>query len=560
MYGIKRLGEWLIQRNVITTHQLEEALAVQQQHGGRLGETLMELGYITDEDLWQALADHYEVSYEPLDLNDWDSSLKQFVPEQIAVEHLVFPLSVQGNVLSLTMADPNNLEAFDLIQKNTSLRIESRFTPAERILQAISKFYGVAHELVDAEFENDEEEEEVTQVRKSVHEPPVIRLVNAILNDAIIQGASDIHFEPQERLLEVRFRLDGVLYRVRTVPRPLQASVLSRVKLLSEMDIAERRKAQDGRFSVRINEMKVDIRASSLPTVYGERIVLRLLNRSAALLSLSDLGMSDTIRESFVSLLEQPWGMILVTGPTGSGKTTTLYAALQHLRSDRRNILTCEDPVEYALDGICQSQVNERAGLTFAAQLRSILRQDPDVIMVGEIRDQETAEIACRAAMTGHLVVATLHTNDAASAIPRLLDMGIPPFLLTSSLSSVIAQRLVRRLCPKCKEEQSMSAKDAPSLLGKGVHRLYTANGCVDCNRIGYRGRVGLYELFNLSEPVRALMSKRVDAEALRLACPPGTYYPMVDDGRDKVLRGLTSVEEVLSQMALNNAAFVEAA
>lgn len=551
MYGLKRLGEWLIQRNKVTPEQLEEALLIQQQHGGRLGEILMELGYITEEDLWQTLADHYEVPYESLDLRDWDASLKQVVPEHAASKYLIFPVSSHGETVKLAMADPNNVEAIDMVQAHTSLRVVTCFAPAERILQAISKYYGIEHELIDAEFEhNEEEDDEITQVKKLVHEPPVIRLVNAILNDAIMQRASDVHFEPHEKQLEVRFRIDGVLYRVRTIPRPLQASVLSRVKLLSEMDIAERRKAQDGRFSVRINEMKVDIRASSLPTIYGERIVLRLLNRDAALLNLIDLGMPDQVRENFQSMMEQPWGMILVTGPTGSGKTTTLYAALQHLRSDRRNILTCEDPIEYALHGIGQSQVNERAGLTFAAQLRSILRQDPDVIMIGEIRDQETAEIACRAAMTGHMVVATLHTNDSVSAIPRLLDMGIPPFLLTSSLSAVIAQRLVRRLCPKCKEPQNLKAKDMPIFLSKDSQQVYTASGCVDCNHIGYRGRVGLYELFAISDPVRELMSKRADADALRLACPPGTFFPMIEDGAGKVLAGLTSPDEVLSQVS----------
>lgn len=552
MYGTKRLGEWLIQHGKITQEQLEQALQRQQQTGRRIGETLIELGWITEADLWQAQADQYEVPYEPLDLVEWDANLRQLVPASIASSYFVFPVSKQGETLRLAMADPNNVEALDQVRQLTQLNLEPCFTPPEKILQAITHFYGSESGVLDTEIETEEweEEEDLAVVRRSIAQPPIIRIVNEVLFEAVEERATDIHFEPQERQLEIRYRIDGVLYRKRTVPKALQAPVLSRVKLLAEMDIADRRRPQDGRFTVRMGEVKIDVRASSLPTVNGERIVLRLLNRQGSLPhSLRELGLSQQVSVILRSLVEQPWGLILVTGPTGSGKTTTLYAVLQHLRSDRRNILTCEDPVEYALEGIGQSQVNERAGLTFAAQLRSILRQDPDVILVGEIRDQETAEIACRAAMTGHLVLATLHTNDSISAIPRLLDMGIPPFLINSALLGVVAQRLVRKLCTECREPYLAEPTGIFAFLGDAPVNLYRSVGCKHCKNIGYRGRIGIYEIFAVNEQLHPLVTQRASSEALRQVVAQGTYVPMVADAREKVLQGVTTVEEVLSHL-----------
>lgn len=553
MYGTKRLGEWLIQQGKITPQQLQEALETQRLTGKRLGETLIEMGYITREDYYEAQAAQYEVAYEPLHQPDTlssDPSLRTLVPAAIATRHFVLPLRREGNILHLAMVDPNDVEAQDYIRQLTGLQLKLYYTPPERILRAIAQLYGVQDELLHTEHEAEESgEADELQVQETVNQPPIIRLVNTILFEAVEQRASDIHFEPQEHRMQVRYRIDGVLYPVRTIPHGLQASVLARVKLMAEMDIAERRRPQDGRFTFRVGERKIDARVSTLPTAFGERIVVRLLDRAQSLLKLEQLGMPEPIYQRLLELAARPWGMILVTGPTGAGKSTTLYALLQHIRSEKRNILTCEDPIEYTLEGIGQSQVNERAGLTFATQLRAILRQDPDVVLVGEIRDTETAEIACRAAMTGHLVLATLHTNDATSAPARLLDMGIPPFLINSALIGVLAQRLVRRLCPSCRQPVQVEAESVCSALGKGVVTLYEPRGCTECNGIGYRGRVGVYELFTLTEPVRRLIAQRADSNTLRAACPPDTLFALWDDVRQKVIAGVTSLEEAFALM-----------
>ncbi len=553
MYGTKRLGEWLIQQGKITPQQLQEALETQRLTGKRLGETLIEMGYITREDYYEAQAAQYEVPYEPLlphTLNN-EPALRTLVPPTIATRHFILPLRREGNTLHLAMADPNDVEAQDYIRQLTGLQLKLYYAPPERILHAIAQLYGVQEEMLVAEHELESEHEldDLSQVQETVNQPPIIRLVNTILFEAVEQRASDIHFEPQEQRLQVRYRIDGVLYPVRTIPRSLQASVLARVKLMAEMDIAERRRPQDGRFTFRVGERKIDARVSTLPTAFGERIVVRLLDRAQSLLPLEGLGMPDEVYQQLLELTTRPWGMILVTGPTGAGKSTTLYALLQHIRSDRRNILTCEDPIEYTIEGIGQSQVNERAGLTFAQQLRAILRQDPDVVLVGEIRDTETAEIACRAAMTGHLVLATLHTNDATSAPTRLLDMGIPPFLINSALAGVVAQRLMRRLCTHCRQPVQVSAESVCPALGTGVITLYEARGCSECNGIGYRGRVGVYELFIMSDPVRRLIAQGGDSNAIRNACPPGTLFPLWEDARQKVLKGITSLDEALALM-----------
>lgn len=554
MYGTKRLGEWLVQMGFITPQQLQEALEIQRTTGKRLGETLIELGYLTREDYYKAQAAQYDAPYEPLD----DATIEQaravrhLIGVELASRHFAVPLRKQGNTLVVAMADPNNIEAIDLLRQTTGLNLEIHYAPPERVLHAIAQIYGVQEEIFHTETPTEEswdiEIEDLSQIQATVHQPPIIRLVNTILFEAVEKGASDIHFEPMESRLQVRYRIDGVLYPVRTIPRSLQAPVLARVKLMGEMDIADRRRPQDGRFTVRFGESKIDARVSSLPTVFGERIVVRLLDRTKSLMSLEQLGMPAELHQNLTALVARPWGMILVTGPTGAGKSTTLYALLQHLRSDRRNILTCEDPVEYTLDGIGQSQVNERAGLTFANQLRAILRQDPDVVLVGEIRDTETAEIACRAAMTGHLVLATLHTNDATSAPARLMDMGIPPFLINSALIGVLAQRLVRRLCPHCKRSVNVETGAFCSRWGHQQLQVWEPQGCPECNQLGYRGRVGLYELFIVNDTARRLIAQHADSEHLRTACAE-SLFPMEEDARQKVLTGITSLEEVLAQL-----------
>jgi len=564
MYGTKRLGEWLIQQGKITPAQLQEALETQRVTGKRLGETLIELGYITRDDYYEAQAAQYEVPYEPLnpDTFAFDPALRALVPAHIAARHFVLPLRRERDTLHLAMADVNDIEAQDYIRQLTGLQLKLYYAPPERILHAIAQFYGVQDEMLVAEQggEGESEIDDEFHVQETVNQPPIIRLVNTILFEAVERRASDIHFEPQEHRLQVRFRVDGVLYPVHTIPRSLQASVLARVKLMAEMDIAERRRPQDGRFTFRVGERKIDTRVSTLPTAFGERIVVRLLDRAQSLLPLEGLGMPAPVYERLLELAACPWGMILVTGPTGAGKTTTLYALLQHIRSEKRNILTCEDPIEYTLDGIGQSQVNERAGLTFAAQLRAILRQDPDVVLVGEIRDTETAEIACRAAMTGHLVLATLHTNDATSAPARLLDMGIPPFLINSALTGVLAQRLVRRLCHVCRQPVQVEAESVCAALGQGVLTLYEPRGCPECNDLGYRGRVGVYEMFILTDVARRLIAQRADSSTLRAASSPDMLFPLWEDARRKVLEGITSLEEALALTGETVAAFSYAA
>ncbi len=564
MYGIPRLGELLVQMGKITPEQLKEALDIQSTTGRRLGETLIELGYITPDDYYEAQAQQYEVPYEPLNEPTIEAiqPLAKLIPSQLANRYFMVPLKQEGDLLWVAMVEPNNVEALDAISRHTGKRLRVFYSPAERVLRALHLLYGVPQEAFETPtpVQEQEEIEDLSEVCESIHQPPIIRLVNTILAEAVDRGASDIHFEPSETRLQVRARIDGVLYTIRSVPRSLQMPVLARVKLMAEMDIADRRRAQDGRFTMRFEDRAIDARVSSLPTVFGERIVIRLLDRSQSLKTLDQLGMPAELEQRLLDLASQPWGMILVTGPTGSGKSTTLYALLQSLRSERRNILTCEDPVEYTIEGIGQSQVNEKAGLTFANQLRAILRQDPDVVLVGEIRDTETAEIACRAAMTGHLVLSTLHTNDATSAPARLLDMGIPHFLINSALTGVLAQRLVRRLCPYCKQEVQVSPQELGIPWGEEPIQVYEPKGCSACNNIGYRGRVGLYELFLITEPIRRLIAQSADSEQIRAQCPPNTLLTMEADARQKVLAGITSLEEVLAQLNLYRSVHPQAA
>lgn len=558
MYGVKRLGEWLLQKGKITPQQLEEALAYQRQTGRRLGETLIELGFITHDDYYEAQAEQWECPYEPLrdDTIQQAMTVRHWIGMDEATRFLVVPLREEGIILWVAAADPNNVEMIDHLRQSTGKFIKVAFSPPERILQAIARIYslhGIEEQqtgnTVEIEARESDEIADISQIDKAILQTPVIRLVNGVLLEAVERGASDIHFEPLETQMQIRLRIDGVLYPVREIPLSLMSAVTARVKLLAEMDIAERRLPQDGRFVIKTGDAKLDARVSSLPTVFGERVVVRILNRDNATKSLPDLGMPEPVAQGVLNLASKPWGMILVTGPTGSGKSTTLYALLQQIKSERRNILTCEDPVEFTIEGIGQSQVNEKIGLTFAAQLRAMLRQDPDVVLVGEIRDAETAEIACRAAMTGHLVLSTLHTNDATSAPARMTDMGIPPFLINSALIGVVAQRLVRRLCERCKEPITITDPAITALFGSTKLDTYRAVGCSACNNIGYKGRVGLYELFIMSDPVRRLIAQQADSEAIRAAAPEGTLFTMQEDALQKVRSGITTVEEVLSQI-----------
>jgi type IV pilus assembly protein PilB len=548
------MGKILIEQGRITPGQLQEALDKQKESKQRLGDVLVDNGWVTKEELNEVQAVQYDVPYEPLAATVAREVI-DLLPASVAQASKVLPVSLENGILNLAMANPIDFSTIDWIQVQTKLNVAPRFTPLARIERALAFYYGVAEEsgqdeLVETEVIGDRFSLE--EVKRASEEPPVISLVNSILTDAIKARASDIHLEPGSNSFEVRFRIDGSLRRVKTIPKSMQAACISRVKIMAELDISERRLPQDGRMGLKLNQGHVDIRMSTLPTRHGERVVLRVLDRSKGILDLTQLGFSEHNFKRYESLINRPHGLVLLTGPTGSGKTTTLYASLLRLRSDSRNILTCEDPVEYELEGIGQSQVHERIGLTFAAQLRSALRQDPDIILVGEIRDQETAEIACRAAMTGHLVLSTLHTNDAASTIPRLIDIGIEPFLINSALVGAVAQRLVRRLCPDCKQEDLPTDEECRHFGLPKNSKIFRPVGCNNCNKTGYLGRLTILEVLSVDEEIQRHVIKRSQMSAIRKSAIAGGMVPIAQDAISKVLEGHTSLEEANAHIVMS--------
>ncbi|MFC1808422.1 GspE/PulE family protein [Candidatus Omnitrophota bacterium] len=453
------LGEILVKRGNITKEQLDYAIAEQRDRGGYLGKVIIEMGYATHDEVCEALSNQLNIEYIKLSANKINKRAVYIFPDYIVKEYMVLPIDLKGDELTVAMTDPLNLYSIQTMKHVSGYKIIPVLTTEKDLEQHISKFFGpmrkaeVAMKEISVDNLEKEDEANVKSVEKTVSEAPVIRLVNSIINGAVDQSASDIHLEPQEDTMIVRYRIDGVLYDRMKIPKDLQANLISRIKIMSGMDIAEKRRSQDGRIGINHGKRFLDLRVSTLPIVYGEKTVIRILDKSSLLLGLDSLGMYNSQLNTFKSFLNKPYGIILVTGPTGSGKTTSLYAALNTLNTREKNIITVEDPIEYEIKGINQVQVNNRAGITFAKGMRHILRQDPDVIMIGEIRDYETAQIAIQAALTGHLVFSTLHTNDASSAIIRLLDMKIEPFLITSTVIGVIGQRLLRMLCPHCKKE-----------------------------------------------------------------------------------------------------------
>lgn len=555
MYGWRKLGEILVDLGYISPEQLEEALREQQRSGGLLGEVLTRLGYINADRLAQARAEQYDVDYEKITPESVQPEAVARVPANMAKSLNVLPLRVEDNKLIVAMMNPLDVDAIDAVQRYTGMYVKVVYTHPDDLLKAIDFHYSttaIASESLDdvisgVEGEQESEGENLEDLRRAVEDAPVVRLVNLLLLEAVNGRASDVHLEPRRTHLEVRYRIDGELRHVRNIPRQMMAACISRIKVMADMDIAERRIPQDGRITIKVEGRQVDLRVSTLPIQYGERVVMRVLDRDRNIRQLDELGFSPRNLMAFRWLLQQPNGIILVTGPTGSGKTTTLYAALREVRSESRNIITCEDPIEYELEGINQSNVNEKAGLTFAAQLRAILRQDPDIVLVGEIRDQETAEIACRAAMTGHLVLSTLHTNDAVSAIPRLVDMGVEPFLISSSLLGVVAQRLVRVICPHCKQEYEPTLAEI-QVIGRPVERLYRGVGCSACGGRGYLGRISVHEILVVDEEIRNLIVQHVSSgQILETALRKG-MVPMSQDGIGKAIQGITTLEEVVSK------------
>lgn len=555
----KKFGELLLQKGVITKSQLLEAFNYKKHNDEELTQVLANKGFAADEDIYSCLAEHLNIPF--IQLHDYaiDPAVLALVPKELALKHRVFPVFKIEDSLTIAMANPGDVQAIDRLHRESGFEIEPAVSLERDILYAIETHYENGQELdssLDEVIQNIESEKpkeaETTSAEKLKQlsaETPVVKLVNLILSQAILERASDIHVEPEEKTLQVRFRVDGLLHDNLTPPKHLQAAMISRIKILADLDIAESRVPQDGRFQVSINGREVDFRVSTLPTVYGENIVLRILDKSSLMLNLEDLGLEKESYRLLKEMIASSYGIILVSGPTGSGKTTTLYSILQALNRPDTNIITVEDPVEYRLKRIRQAQVNVKAGLTFATGLRAILRQDPDVIMVGEIRDSETAKIAVEAALTGHLVLSTIHTNDAPGGLTRLTEMGIEPFLSASSTIGIIAQRLVRKLCENCrrpyKPNKTMLSQLKITEMKKDIE-FYRGEGCYHCKNMGYKGRSGIYEIMVVDEEIRELTLNNASADEVKRAAKRKGMRNLRHDGIRKAINGITSIEEVL--------------
>src|SRR5881396_994775 len=562
----RRLGDLLVADGLLTADQLEKAIAEQKGSPEKLGSILIRLNFVNEDQLIGFLSRQYGVPSITVAQLDIDSDVLKLVPAPIARKYEVIPVRKMGNSLALAMADPTNVFALDDISFMTNLQVLPLVASQTAIRKAIDRNYesrteamqtvmqDISSDLENVEVVDGEDESgtkvDVFELKESADEAPVVKLVNMVLVDAIQKGASDIHFETYEKVFRIRFRMDGVLHEMLSPPKRLESAILSRLKIMSNLDIAERRLPQDGRIKLRYNTREIDFRVSTLPTIFGEKAVLRILDKDALQLDLTKLGFDPWSHEKFSSVIHQPYGMVLITGPTGSGKTTTLYSAIHTINSPDVNIMTAEDPVEYNLKGVNQVQINESVGRTFAAALRSFLRQDPDVILVGETRDLETAQISIRAALTGHLVFTTLHTNDCPSTVARLLDMGIPPFLVSSSLLLILAQRLGRKVCSACREPYEVDAQTLVpygyTATGHGKVTLYKGKGCPTCSFTGMKGRVAIYETMPISEELRDGILRSATAAELQEIAKSQGMKTLRQSGLLKVLDGTTTIEEVL--------------
>jgi type IV pilus assembly protein PilB len=590
-----KLGEILVREKILTPQQLREALDYQREHGGRLGYNLVKLGFVSDDMITAVLSRLYGVPSINLDLFEIDPQVIKLIPREVAEKYSVLPLSRVGATLTLAMADPTNVFAMDDIKFMTGLNVEPVIVSEASLQEAIEKYYSSSREIELAEriepgggrangnghnaggdllsldqlnidlgeelgegleLVQEEDEIDMSNLERMSEEAPVVRLVNAILVDALRRGASDIHVEPYEKEFRVRFRIDGVLYDVLHPPLKLRDALISRLKIMAKLDISEKRLPQDGRIKLKIKadgrSRELDFRVSTLPTLFGEKVVLRILDKERLMLDMTKLGFEPESLVKFQRAINKPYGMVLVTGPTGSGKTNTLYSAIQALNKPETNIMTAEDPVEFNLPGINQVQIREQIGLNFAAALRAFLRQDPNIILVGEIRDFETAEIAIKAALTGHLVLSTLHTNDAPSTISRLMNMGIEPFLVATSVNLIQAQRLVRRICEDCRVECPMPPE---ALIEVGFSpeearqiKTYKGRGCRACNGTGYRGRIGLYEVMEMTDELRELILVGASALELRRKAIEDGMITLRESGLHKIRNGITTVEEVVRE------------
>ena len=593
-----KLGEILVRENLISPQCLREALDHQREHGGRLGFNLVKLGFVSDDMITAVLSRHYGIPSVNLELFSIEPSVLRLIPQEVAQKHSVLPLSRVGATLTLAMVDPTNVFALDDVKFMTGLNVEPVVVAEGSVQLAIAKYYGSSREIElssvgddspdkaarngnghgggitkddlvsldsidfdteqteDVEVLEDNEEIDLTALSRMSEDAPVVRLVNVLLVDSLRRGASDIHVEPYEKELRIRFRIDGVLYDVMHPPLKMRDALISRMKIMSKLDISEKRLPQDGRIKIKVKvdsrSRELDFRVSTLPTLFGEKVVLRLLDKQNLMLDMTKLGFESESLTKFQRNISKPYGMVLVTGPTGSGKTNTLYSALQSLNTVDTNIMTAEDPVEFNLMGINQVQMKEQIGLNFAAALRSFLRQDPNIILVGEIRDFETAEIAIKAALTGHLVLSTLHTNDAPSTISRLMNMGIEPFLVATSVNLIQAQRLIRRICKDCKQdhptppealiEVGFSSEEAKTI------KTYKGKGCATCNNTGYKGRIGLYEVMEITDEIRELILIGASALELRKKAIDDGMITLRESGLFKIREGVTTIEEVVRE------------
>jgi len=569
-----RLGEILIKENLITSDQLKQALEHQKSTGGRLGTCLMKLGFISDDEITGVLSRQYGVPSINLKYYEVDASVIKLIPQDTAIRYQIVPLSRVGSTLTIAMTDPTNVFAMDDIKFMTGFNVEPVVASETAIAEAISKFYGEAQseeelskvmkdltgeDAADLELAAEEQETNLADLERAAEEAPIIKLVNLILTDAVKRGASDIHIEPYEKEVRVRFRIDGILQAVMSPPMKLRDAIISRVKIMAKLDISEKRLPQDGRIMIKYRKdgkiKDLDFRVSTIPALYGEKIVMRLLDKENLRLDMTKLGFEPESLAKFEKAILRPYGMVLVTGPTGSGKTNTLYSSIARLNTPETNIMTAEDPVEFQLAGINQVQMKDQIGLNFAAALRAFLRQDPNIILVGEIRDFETAEIAVKAALTGHLVLSTLHTNDAPSTISRLMNMGIEPFLVATSVNLICAQRLVRKICSNCREVLKVPEQ---AMLDAGYTQeelktteIFHGKGCGTCNKTGYKGRVGLYEVMEINDELRELILVGASALELKKKAMDNGMLTLRRSGLTKVALGMTTIEEVVRETVL---------
>lgn len=546
----KRLGDLLVESGLIKDEDLQKTLK-EKAFDQKLGDALLQRGYITEQQLIEVLEFQLGIPHVNLFRYPFDPNLFNVVPKDFAKRNLLVPLKADGDKLFVAMSDPMDYITVDDLRLSTGFQIETAIASKDDILQTITKYY--EDDAFDTFFMDDETDAQQEQDDLTDLDSPIVRLVNQLMSSAVTLKASDIHFDPQEHHIVVRFRVDGMLRTERILPKHTQNSLIARIKIMAQLDITENRIPQDGRIKTNVDFRPIDLRVSTLPTVYGEKIVLRILDLSSSLNDLTKLGFNRLNLERFLEQINKPSGIVLISGPTGSGKSSTLYAALNKLNTEEVNIITVEDPVEYQLEGVNQIQVNTNVGLSFAAGLRSILRQDPDIVMVGEIRDTDTAEIAIRASLTGHLVLSTIHTNDSIASITRLLDMGVEPFLLTSSVNAIVAQRLIRRVCRDCgkKIEASASEKDIFRSRGMQIEEVSRGDGCASCNMTGYRGRIAIHEVLVIDNNMREVINAGGSIAKIREIAIENKTIFLIDDGLLKVKQGITTTEEVL-RVALN--------